>query len=95
MKDILQTIIESLVDDKSQIQINQKEEDKNVVFEVKVAHEDMGRVIGKEGRIAKEIRTILMWIAGDYIIFGVEKENIIIVNRKNIETKNRRGKEDV
>ncbi len=58
MKDILQTIIESLVDDKSQIQINQKEEDKNVVFEVKVAHEDMGRVIGKEGRIAKAIRTI-------------------------------------
>ncbi len=58
MKEILQTIIESLVDDKTAIQINEIDNDKNVAFEVKVAEKDMGRVIGKEGRIAKAIRTI-------------------------------------
>lgn len=58
MKEVLQTIIESLVENKNQIQINQVDGEKNIVFEVKVAHDDMGRVIGKEGRIAKAIRTI-------------------------------------
>ncbi len=58
MKEVLQTIIESLVEDKSQIQINQIDGEKSIVFEVKVANGDMGRVIGKEGRIAKAIRTI-------------------------------------
>ncbi len=63
MKDVLQTIIEALVEDKNQIQIEQKEEGKNVTFEVKVAKEDMGRVIGKEGRIAKSIRSIFKAVA--------------------------------
>lgn len=58
MKDVLQTIIESLVEEKDQIQINQVDGERNTVFEVKVATSDMGRVIGKEGRIAKAIRTI-------------------------------------
>ena len=63
MKEVLQTIIETLVDDKSGIQINQIDGEKSIVFEVKVAHGDMGRVIGKEGRIAKAIRTIFKAIA--------------------------------
>jgi len=58
MKEVLQTIIESLVDNKEGIQINQIDGEKSIVFEVKVAEKDMGRVIGKEGRIAKAIRTI-------------------------------------
>ena len=58
MKDVLQTIIETLVEDKSQIQINEVDGEKSTIFEVKVAENDMGRVIGKEGRIAKAIRTI-------------------------------------
>lgn len=58
MKEVLQTIIESLVEDKFQIQINQIDGERSTVFEVKVAPQDMGRVIGKEGRIAKAIRTI-------------------------------------
>lgn len=58
MKEVLQTIIESLVEDKSAIQINQIDGEKSVIFEVKVADQDMGRIIGKEGRIAKAIRTI-------------------------------------
>ena len=58
MKEALQTIIEALVEDKSQISINEVEQKGETVFEVRVAKSDMGRVIGKEGRIAKSIRTI-------------------------------------
>ena len=58
MKDVLQTIIESIVEDKSQIEITEKQNDRETVFEVKVSKEDMGRVIGREGRIAKSIRTL-------------------------------------
>lgn len=58
MKEILQTIIEALVEEKSEIKIEEIEKGREIVFEVKVADKDMGRVIGKEGRIAKSIRTI-------------------------------------
>ncbi len=63
MKEVLQTIIESLVEDKDGIQINEVNNDRSIVFEVKVAEKDMGRVIGKEGRIAKAIRTIFKAVA--------------------------------
>ena len=55
MKDVLQTIIETLVEDKSQIKITEVDGEKSTIFEVKVAESDMGRVIGKEGRIAKAV----------------------------------------
>ena len=58
MKDVLQTIIETLVENKSEINITEVDGEKSTIFEVKVAESDMGRVIGKEGRIAKAIRTI-------------------------------------
>ena len=59
MKDALTTIINSLVSDESKVSINQIDGEKSVIFEVKVAETDMGKVIGKEGRIAKAIRTIM------------------------------------
>lgn len=59
MKEQLQTIINNLVSDKEAVVINERDSDKFVVFEVKVAQADMGKVIGKEGRIAKSIRTIM------------------------------------
>ena len=59
MKDSLQTIVEALVEDKSSIQIEEITNNNGITFEVRVAQSDMGRVIGKEGRIAKSIRTIL------------------------------------
>jgi len=59
VKDSLLTIINSLVSDESQVSINQIDGEKSVIFEVKVAESDMGKVIGKEGRIAKAIRTIM------------------------------------
>lgn len=59
MKEELQTIINNLVSDKDSVVINERDSEKFVVFEVKVAQADMGKVIGKEGRIAKSIRTIM------------------------------------
>lgn len=59
MKEALQTIIESLVDDKDSISINETTGERSVIFEVKVANTDMGKIIGKEGKIAKSIRTIM------------------------------------
>ena len=63
MKEILQTIIENLVDDKNSISINEIENEKSIVFEVKVAETDMGKVIGKQGKIAQSIRSIMKAVA--------------------------------
>ena len=64
MKEILETIILSLVDNKDAVQINELDGEKSVVFEVKVAEEDMGKVIGRQGKLAKTIRTLIKSIAG-------------------------------
>ena len=63
MKESLQAIITSLVNEPSEVSINQVDGEKSIVFEVKVANSDMGKVIGKEGRIAKAIRTIMKALA--------------------------------
>ena len=63
MKETLELIISSLVNDKESISINEIDGEKSVIFEVKVAESDMGKVIGKEGRIAKAIRTIMKSLA--------------------------------
>ena len=63
MKEILETIILNLVDDKDAVEIKELNGEKSVVFEVKVADEDMGRVIGRQGRLAKSIRTVVKAVA--------------------------------
>ena len=63
MKESLEAIITSLVNEPSEVSINQVDGDKSIVFEVKVANSDMGTVIGREGRIAKAIRTIIKALA--------------------------------
>ena len=63
MKDILQTIVLNLVDDKDAVEIKEVEGEKTIVFEVKVAESDMGKIIGRQGRLAKSIRTILKSVA--------------------------------
>ena len=63
MKETLELIIKSLVNDKEAVSINEIDGEKSVIFEVKVAENDMGKVIGKEGRIAKAIRTIMKSLA--------------------------------
>lgn len=59
LKEILSYIVENLVDDPSGISIEQVEKDDVITLQLKVAENDMGKVIGRQGRIAKEIRAIL------------------------------------
>ena len=63
MKEALETIIASLVNEPSEVSIKQIDQENQITFEVKVANSDMGKVIGREGRIAKAIRTIMKALA--------------------------------
>ena len=63
MKETLQVLIQHLVDDPTQVSIQEVEGEKSIIFEVKVAEKDMGKVIGKQGRIASSIRTLMKAIA--------------------------------
>ena len=58
-KEFLLYIIKALVDEPDEVEINVVEGEKSTIFELKVASPDIGKVIGKNGRIAKSIRTIL------------------------------------
>ena len=59
MEEILKTILENLVDQKDQVQVTRVDYERGVLLKVKVAKEDMGKVIGKQGRVAKAIRTVM------------------------------------
>lgn len=63
MKNILETIIRSLVEKPEEISINEIIGEKTIVYKVAVAEEDMGKVIGKNGKIAQSIRSIMKGIA--------------------------------
>ena len=63
MKEILETVIKALVYNQEAVKINAVEGEKSVVYEVKVADEDMGKVIGKDGKIARAIRTLIKALA--------------------------------
>ena len=63
MKEVLETIIKNLVDSPEAIEIKEVEGEKTIVFEVKVAEGDMGKVIVKQGVIAKSIRIIMKSLA--------------------------------
>ncbi len=63
MKDILEVVIKNLVDNADAVSITEKSEAKSICYEVKVAKEDMGKVIGKQGKMAKAIRSIMKAIA--------------------------------
>ena len=59
MKELLEIIARNLVDNPDAVEINEIKKSGGVVLELKVAPEDMGKVIGKQGRIAKAIRTVV------------------------------------
>jgi len=63
MKNILEIIILNLVDDKDAVEIKEVNSEKSIVFEVKVAESDMGKIIGRQGRLAKSIRTVVKAVA--------------------------------
>lgn len=59
MKGLLEVIAKSLVDNPDEVVVTEKETKKGLVLELKVAPSDMGKVIGKQGRIAKAIRSVV------------------------------------
>lgn len=63
MKEILEVMIKNLVEDKDSVNIEEIAQDSDIKFEVRVAQNDMGRVIGKKGKIAQSIRTVMKAIA--------------------------------
>ena len=63
MKEILEILIKNLVENGDEVTITEKQEEKVTVYEVKVSESDMGKVIGKQGRIAKSIRTVMKSVA--------------------------------
>jgi len=60
MKDLIDYIAKSLVDDPTQVSVTQVRHGSQTILRLKVAKEDMGRVIGKKGRVASAMRTLLM-----------------------------------
>ncbi|HOQ67006.1 MAG TPA: KH domain-containing protein [Candidatus Atribacteria bacterium] len=59
MKDLVEFIVKSLVDHPEEVSVSEIEGEQSVIYEVRVAQEDMGKIIGKQGRIARAIRTIV------------------------------------
>ena len=59
MKELVEVIAKALVDDPESVVVNEREEKQTTVLEVRVAESDMGKVIGKQGRIAKAIRSVV------------------------------------
>ena len=63
MKELLLYMAKNLVDDPDAVSVTEVEDDEGKVLELRVAPGDMGKVIGRQGRIAKEIRTIVKTVA--------------------------------
>ncbi len=59
MKELIEVLAKSLVDNPDQVFVQEKIVDDEIIIELNVAESDMGKVIGKQGRIAKALRTVL------------------------------------
>ena len=59
MRELVEVIAKSLVDYPDEVVVTQKETEKAIVIELRVSQSDMGKVIGKQGRIAKAIRAVV------------------------------------
>ena len=59
MKELVEVIARALVDSPEDVVVTETEDEKQIVLNLTVAPEDMGKVIGKQGRIAKAIRTVV------------------------------------
>ena len=59
MKELLLTIAKNLVEFPDAVSVEEEERENTMILKLKVASEDMGKVIGKQGRIAKAIRTVV------------------------------------
>jgi predicted RNA-binding protein YlqC (UPF0109 family) len=58
MTELLETLVKALVEDPDAVEIEEIEEDGDLIYEITVAEDDLGRVIGRRGRVANAIRTV-------------------------------------
>lgn len=65
MKKLVETIAKALVESPEEVSVTQEESDRAIVLKLSVASDDMGKVIGKHGRIAKSIRSVVNAAAYD------------------------------
>ena len=72
MKEILESIILNIVANKEQVSVTETIEETAIIYEVKVAEEDIGRIIGKQGKVAQAIRTLIKSIRAK------EKKKIVV-----------------
>ena len=72
MKEILETIVLNIVENKNNGEVLEKIEGTTIVYEVKVEKEDMGKIIGKQGKVAQAIRTLIKSIGAK------EKKKIVV-----------------
>ena len=63
MKELVEFIAKSLVDNPDSVIVKEVEEEQSIILKLTVAPEDMGKIIGKQGRIAKAIRTVIKAVA--------------------------------
>ena len=59
MRELVETITKALVDSPDEVVVTERETERAIIIELKVAQDDMGKVIGKQGRIAKAIRSVV------------------------------------
>jgi len=59
MKELIEFIAKSLVEDSEQVEVREVQGDRTTIIELKVAQEDMGKIIGKQGKTARTIRTLM------------------------------------
>lgn len=59
MKELVEVIAKALVEHPDEVVVTEKENERSIVVELRVAQSDMGKVIGKQGRIAKAIRSVV------------------------------------
>lgn len=64
MKEVLEVIVKNLVNNPDSVEVTENQTEKTIELKVKVDKDDMGKVIGKQGRIAKSIRTVMKSLAG-------------------------------
>ena len=72
MKEILESIILNIVANKEPVSVTETIEETAIIYEVKVAEEDIGRIIGKQGKVAQAIRTLIKSIGAK------EKKKIVV-----------------
>lgn len=65
MKELVEVLAQSLVDHPGEVTVTETESENEILLELKVAPDDMGKIIGKQGRIAKAIRTVVKAAAFD------------------------------